>query len=37
LGYLKIFDARHMVEDVLAELVQAIDPEGEMNASRHCA
>jgi hypothetical protein len=26
-----------MVEDVFAELVPAIDPEGEMNASRHCA
>ena len=32
LGYLKVLDARHMVEDVVAELVPAIEPEGEMNA-----
>jgi hypothetical protein len=37
LGYLKVFDARHMVEDVFAELVPAIDSESEMSASRHCA
>ena len=36
-GYLKVFDARHMVEDVFAELVPAIDSESEMSASRHCA
>ena len=36
LGYLKVLDARHMVEDVVAELVLAVDPEGEMSASYHC-
>jgi hypothetical protein len=36
LGYLKVLDARHMVEDVVAELVPAVDPEGEMSASYHC-
>jgi hypothetical protein len=36
LGYLEVFDARHMVEDIFAELVPAINPEGEMHASRHC-
>jgi hypothetical protein len=37
LGYLEVIDARHMVEDIFAELVPAINPEGEMSASRHCA
>jgi hypothetical protein len=37
LGYLKVLDARHMLEEGVAKLVPAIDPEGEMSASRHCA
>ena len=30
-------DARHMVEKVVAMLVPAVDPEGEMSGSYHCA
>jgi hypothetical protein len=30
-------DARHMVEKVVAKLVPAVNPEGEMSASYHCA
>jgi hypothetical protein len=32
LGYLKVLDARYMIEDVVAELVPAINPEGKMRA-----
>jgi hypothetical protein len=37
LGYLKVLDVRHMVEKVVAKPVSAVDPEGEMSASYHCA
>jgi hypothetical protein len=30
-------DAGHMVEKVVAKLVPAVNPEGEMSASYHCA
>ena len=30
--YLKVLDTRYMIEDVVAELVPAINPEGKMRA-----
>ena len=32
MGYLKVLDTRYMIEDVVAELVPAINPEGKMRA-----